>query len=218
MADNTVQTHLNKLRKDKFILILTIPNVLKSLNTKSAREDKFLNLDSLQFSVYDIIIPQSSVPEESLHYAGQNYNVTTYNRPPYAPCRINFEVDNEFKNYWVLWKWLQLLNDPMDSTYAGKTMFPNGAPKVLPTEINKRPDPQSHANPLFIRDNTHYWYNYQTNITLLAKDEYNNDKANFTFKYSFITKLGELAYNYRDPDQLSCFFEFVFNQLDMHLV
>lgn len=216
MADKTVQSHLNKLRKDKFILILTIPNILKGLNTRSAREDQFLNLDSLQFSVYDIIIPSSSVSEEALHYAGQNYNVTTYNRPPYAPCRINFDVDNEFKNYWVLWKWMQLLNDPMDSTYAGKTMFPGGPPRSLPTQLDyldnrKHPNAVQSIGPEF-------WPNYVTSLELRAKDEYNNDKTVFTFKHSFITKLGELTYNYRDPDQLGCFFEFVFNQLDVHLV
>jgi len=217
MVDKVVQSHLNKLRQDKFILILTLPNIFKDIVKRNTREDEFINLDSLQFSVYDVIIPQSNIPEEALHFGGQNYNVTTYNRPPYAPVRISFDVDNEFKNYWVLWKWMQLLNDPMDASYAGKTMFPGGVPTIFPTEVAD-PDRKRHANPYSVGDKTHYWYNYQTNITLNAMDEYNNDKAVFTFKYAFITKLGELAYNYRNSEQLGCSFEFVFNQLDMHLV
>lgn len=202
MVNNIIQPHINKLRKDKFILILTLPNIFKQLETHTIREEQYVNLDSLQFSVYDVIIPQSSIPENPMHFGGQNYNVTSYNRPAYPPVRISFEVDNEFKNYWVLWKWTQLLNDAQDASFAGKNIFPNGAPKTFPTEN-------------LIKQ---YLYNYQTDIVVNSIDEYNKTKASFIFKHAFITRLGELAYSYREAEQLSCSFEFVFNQLEMQLI
>ena len=190
------QPHLNKLRKDKFIVFLTIPNILKGLQSRSAREDKFLNLDTLQFSVYNINIPKVVIPEHQVHFGQQNYNITSYNRPAYPPVTINFEVDNEFKNYWVLWKWLQLLNDPQSAAYAGKEIFPAGAPVLEPKIVP----------------------NYQTTIMANALDEYDGEKARFVFTNAFITTLGEMEYNYRDPSQLQCQFTFVFNRLDIELL
>jgi len=190
------QPHLNKLRKDKFVVTLSLPNIMKQLQSRSTREDKFINLDSLQFSVYNINIPSVTVPEHQLHYGQQNYNVTSYDRPAYAPVVINFEVDNEFKNYWVLWKWLQLLNDPTNAAYGGKGIFPGGMPVLEPKIVP----------------------NYQTTIVANAMDEYNNEKARFVFTNSFITTLGELDYNYRDSGQLQCSFTFVFNRLDIELL
>ena len=68
-----VQPHLNKQRIDKFRVVLSIPNILKELNTKNTREDSYINLDSLQFSVYNVNIPKVSVPESQLHFGQQNY-------------------------------------------------------------------------------------------------------------------------------------------------
>lgn len=192
------QAPLNKVRQDKFQLILTIPNILKGLDNKNERENSYLNLDSLQFSVYDINIPSSEVTSIPLHYAGQNYNVTSFNRPEYGPCTVHFAIDNEFKNYWVIWKWLQLLNDPLHSTFGRPEIFkkmggyPNLEPKTL--------------------------YDYTTDIIVIGMDEYNNPKARFTFKYAFVQRLGEISYNYRQTEEMESSFEFVFNQLDMQLI
>jgi hypothetical protein len=192
------QAPLNKARKDKFQLILSIPNILKGINAKTPRENEYLNLESLQFSVYGINIPSSQVPAIPLHYSGQNYNVTSFDRPEYPPVTVNFTVDNEFKNYWVIWKWLQLLNDPTNSTYGRPGIFKaTGKYPVL--------EPKS-------------LYDYTTTINVIAMDEYNNHKAQFDFKNAFVTRLGEYSYNYRDPEEIECSFEFVFNQLDVQLV
>jgi hypothetical protein len=199
MSDNTniVQAALNKSRKDKFQLILTIPNILKTINSKNVRENEFMNLDSLQFSVYGINIPTIQVPAVELHYSGQNYNVSSFDRPPYEPLTINFAVDNEFKNYWVIWKWLQLLNDAKESTYGAPNIFKTGHyPEQMPKTL----------------------YDYTTPITVFALDEYNKKKVEFKFSDCFPTKLGSYNYSYRDPEEIDCTFEFVFNQLDMSLV
>lgn len=194
-----VQTPLNKSRKDKFQLILTLPNILKSINKRSERETDFLNIDSLQFSVYSANIPNIEVPAHQLHYAGQTHNVTSFDRPPYPPASIGFVIDNEFKNYWVIWKWLQLFNDPNESTYGGPDIFKGVGgkyPKMTPEML----------------------YDYTTTITLNALDEYNKLKVAFVFKNAFAVKLGNINYNFRDPDEIDCSFDFAFNQLDVQLV
>lgn len=200
MSDNIpiVQSPLNKARKDKFQLVLTIPNILKSINSKNIRENEYINLDSLQFSVYGINIPTIEVPAIPLHYGGQNYNVTSFDRPAYQPATVNFAVDNEFKNYWVIWKWLQLLNDPKESTFGGPNIFKN---------VGK----QTNIDPKIL-------YDYTTIITVYALDEYNNRKAEFIFSNAFATRLGNFSYSNRDPEEIDCTFEFVFNQLDIQLI
>jgi len=196
MSDLPVtQAPLNKARKDKFLLILTIPPIMKEINKKGPREDFFFNLDTLQFSVYNINVPKISIPEVPLHIYQQNYNVTSYDRPAYPPATVNFAIDNEFKNYWVLWKWLELMNDPLNAEYISKQAYLYDKPKTIPEQ-----------------------YNYQTDIVAIGLDEYNNHKIRFEFKYAFITSLGELNYNYRDPEETDCYFDFVFNQLDVHLL
>jgi len=200
MADPlpVTQASLNKARKDKFQLILTIPNILKGINTRNTRESDYINLDSMQFSVYGITLPGIEVPAIQSHYAGQNYNVTSFDRPPYAPAIVNFVVDNEFKNYWLIWKWLQLFNDEVQSTYGRPEIFEKagGYPQLEPKTL----------------------YDYTTTITVFALDEYNNKKAEFKYSNAFATKLGNISYNFRDPEEIDCSFEFVFNQLDVQLV
>jgi len=194
-----IQAPLNKSRKDKFQLILTIPNILKNINTKTPRESDFLNLDSLQFSVYSAGLPGIDIPAHQLHYAGQTHNVTSYDRPAYPPGSIGFVIDNEFKNYWVIWKWLQLFNDQIEGTYGGPDVFKGiggNYPKMEPEML----------------------YDYTTTITINALDEYNNPKVEFIYINAFATKLGNILYNYRDPEEIDCTFEFAFNQLDVHLI
>jgi len=192
----TIQASLNKSRSDKFRFVMNIPTIFKHLESTSKREEELINLDSIQFSLYDATIPEINVPEHPLHIYGQNYNITSYDRPAYPPVVCSFEVDNEYKNYWILQKWLNLYNDKTSGLYASKDVFPDGKPKLLPeTE-----------------------YDYVTDIKIIGLDEYNNETTKFTFKYAFLTKLGQLSYNYRDDSQLKCHFSFVFNQMDINLI
>jgi len=193
------QAPLNKARKDKFRITLTLPSVLKRIDARSPRENDYLNLDSLQFSVYGANIPSPRVPHIPLHYSGQNHNITSFDRPEYPPVIVNFTIDNEFKNYWVIWKWLQLLNDPIESTY--------GRPDIFKAEGGKYPK----VEPETLHD-------YSTNIIMTSLDEYDKDKAEFEFRQAFPVRLGDYNYNFRDPEEITCDFEFVFNQLDMKLL
>jgi len=187
------QSILNKNRKDKFLLVLNLPDVLKKINKVSSgdRDTSFLNQDSLQYSIYGSIVPSVTVPAIALPFAGQVAQYTSYSRPEYPPVSVSFTVDNGYNNWWVLWKWLDLINNSYAGYYnADDILDPNG--KLTNS--------------------------YQTNITVYGLDEYNNKKIQFTYTNAFITGLGEISYNYRESEQIESSFTFSFGQLKAELL
>jgi len=111
----TQQSVLNRTGKDKFLLVLNLPPVLR----KQSLANDLINLEPLQISIYGSVVPSIQVPSTEVRFGGQSYNVTSYSRPNYPPLIVNFVIDNKFRNYWLLWKWLSILNDPRSSTYTG---------------------------------------------------------------------------------------------------
>jgi hypothetical protein len=111
----TQQSVLNRPGKDKFILVLNLPKILY----KQSVNDTLIDIKPLEMSIYGSIVPTIQVPPVEVRYGGQSYNVTSYSRPNYPPLNVSFVIDNKFKNYWLLWKWLSILNDPKQSGYAG---------------------------------------------------------------------------------------------------
>jgi hypothetical protein len=188
-ANPTQQSILNRSSKDKFLLVLNLPPVLK----KRSIEDKNISIDPLQVSVHGSVVPTISVPPQALGFGGQTYNVTSYARPNYAPLKVNFIVDNSFNNYYVLWKWLSILNDPRESEYSG-----------TPPNLTTYKDNIEAGLP-----------EYQTNISLLALNEYNESILEFTYYNAFITTLGGIDYSYRTSDLIESSAEFQFSQLDI---
>lgn len=200
MSESTIQSITNKARADKFLLVVTMPPVLKDINTNilSPRTQDKIQEDALQFSIWGVVVPSVSVPKQDLRFAGQGYNVTGQSRPEYPPISVNFTIDNNFNNYWVLWKWLDSMNkikdSGMDSHFADKNIDKN------PTLLENK------------------YTDYQTTMTVYALDEYNNKVAKFDYTNSFITELGEIRYNYRTETELESSFTFVFNQMDITLL
>lgn len=190
------QSILNKNRKDKFLLVLNLPDILKKQNKVSVgdRSTEYLNQDSLQYSVYGTIVPRISIPSIDVAYGAQVPKVTSYSRPAWEPITVNFTVDNGFNNWWVLWYWLDLINNSTQSSY----------------NVENLPPGQSLI--------TNRTTTYQTDITVYGLDEYNNKKIQFNYLHAFITGLGEIAYNYRDPDQIESSFTFEFGQLQSELL
>lgn len=188
------QSILNKSRKDKFLLVLNLPNVLKEVNKSdlNERSSKYLNLDSLQYSIYGGVVPLITIPEVDVPFGGQVPKYTSYARPAYTSVTVNFTVDNEFNNWWVLWYWLDLINNSTESSY----------------NFNNLPEPSKYKN----------IHNYETDITVYGLDEYNNKKIQFDYSRAFITGLGNIDYDYRDPDQIESSFVFAFSQLKTQLI
>jgi len=178
---------LNSSSKDKFIMVLNMPYILQQY----AEDDDLLNMDFLQMSVHGTIVPTITIPPVEVRYGGQSANVSSHSRPNYEPLTINFIIDNQYKNYYVLWKWLAILNDPKTSSYEGST---------------------TEQRSLGKSGNIH---EYQTTLSIMSLDEYNKPVIAFNYHNAFITSLGGINYSYRDGEILESSAQFAFNQLSL---
>lgn len=189
----TQQSVLNRSGKDKFILVLNLPLILR----KGTLSNELLKIDPLQISIFGTVVPPIQVPSNEIRFGGQSYNVSSYSRPNYGPLPVNFIVDNKFRNYWVLWKWLTVLNDPKTSYYTGTD------PK---TETWKD------------RVDSGILTEYQSNFSIISLNEYNQKLIEFKFYNAFITNLGGINYDYNDTELIKSTAEFQFSQLDVELL
>jgi hypothetical protein len=199
------QSQFNKSRLDKFLLVLNLPPVLKDISKQnlSSRDNNVIIEDSLQFSVYGSVVPSIQVPSEDLYYGGQSMKVSKHTRPVYDNVTVNFTVDNEFNNYWVLYKWLDLLNDEELSKFDGKDIA-----NTLKVEPYMRNNANS-LNPPSL---------YQADITLYAKDEFDKNKVKFVYTKAFPINLGGIDFSYRNTGEIETTFEFAFSQLKVELL
>ena len=199
------QAQLNKQRLDKFLMVLTLPPALMEIGTGNLgehRNTKIIN-DALQFSVYGAIVPQVQVPEISQGYAGQFYKVSSNNRPAYPNVSVNFTVDSRFNNYWIIYKWLDILNNEKESVYDSNNLMET---PTIPTKSRNKD--RSLTPP----------EEYQTNITLYAKDEFDKEIVKFTYTKAFPVSLGAINWNYRTDAEVETTFEFAFSQLLVDLM
>ena len=153
MAHNVKQSILNKARVDKFILVLNTPTCLQDKASKTTRTThhksaKKVMPDSMQFSVFGTVVPEVTVPAAEQHYAGQSLNISSHNRPTYGEVSVNFTIDNEYNNYWYIWRWLDVLNDSKESHYD----VHDNNPKARPSAKGFR-DPHKHG--MFQLDDSH---------------------------------------------------------------
>ena len=174
------QSSLNLSSKDKFLMVLNLPSALR----KRSLTDPTLNIKKLEMSIFGTTIPQVSVPPVDTRILGQSVKFTSLNRPEYAPLNINFIVDNQFQNYYLLWRWLTIYNDPKMSGYTG------------PDDPESTPETE-----------------YQTTFSILGLNEYNSPAIEFQFHNAFLTGLGPITYDYKGSEQIECTAEFTFNQL-----
>jgi len=160
------QSILNKNRKDKFLLVLTLPSILKDRNKIDAndRASEFFSLDSIQYSIYGTVVPAISIPDIDVSYGAQVSKVTSYARPAWTSVTVNFTVDNSYNNWWVLWYWLDLINNSTEGTFNYNNLIGTDSIAKKTTQ-------------------------YQSNITVYGLDEYNNKKIKFDYLHSFINGL-----------------------------
>tara|TARA_R110000823_G_scaffold21089_4_gene63860 strand:+ start:405 stop:989 length:585 start_codon:yes stop_codon:yes gene_type:complete len=185
------QSILNKSRLDKFILVFSVPPALREVNVRenSARNSNNVIEDKLQLSVYGAVVPELTVPSIAIPYAGSNLYQSAHAREPYPPVTVNFTTDNEFNNYWVIYKWLNLMHDQKTGVYDETDL-----------------------------DSENEFNNYQTDMTLYGLDEYENRRIEFTYTKAFPVTLGNLEYNYRTSDEIESSFTFVYSQLHTKLL
>lgn len=188
MSNIFQQAPLNKASKDKFRLVFDIPPALRGIDKKLQRSNSHIDRDTVQFSVYGAIVPEIVVPATEIRYSGNTLYNSSHSKDSYPPNVVKFTVDNEFKNYWVLWKWLNLLHDEKAGIFDATDL----------------------------RESDSY-LEYQTNISISALNEYNDPIITWVFTKAFPTILGGIEYNDRDPDEIESSFTFVYSQIHVEL-
>ena len=193
MATNSMQqAMLNKSRADKFLLVFDVPPILKEFSKKFNQTNSTIIPDSVQYSIFGTAVPEITVPAMENRYAGSTLYVSSHSKNPYPPVSVSFNVDNEYKNYWVIYQWLNLLH----SEYEGR--------------YNEREINTNAGDPTF--------KDYQTDLTIYGKDEFNNNRIKFTYTKAFPTTVEGVEYSYQNPDEITSGFTFVYSQLHTEVI
>jgi hypothetical protein len=198
------QAVLNKARVDKFLLIITMPEALRNIDVRYGNEtpSKIIS-EKLQMSVWGNVVPVISVPSVAVPFQGQVPKITSFSRPAYDPVTVNFNVDSEFYNYYVIWKWLALLNDPKNSVFDAA----NNSGLV-----------DAGTNRLIKPNAPGYIPKYASQISLQPLNEYNQVLGEFTFSQCFATSLNGITFNYQGSEEISSSFTFEFSQLTFSII
>lgn len=183
------QSSLNKSRADKFRMVFTIPLALRKINKRSERSTSTLKEESMQLSIYGTIVPEIIVPALLVRYTGSTLYTSTHQKEPYPAVTVKFTVDNEYNNYWVIYKWLNLLHDEKTGTFDKTNLI---------------------SDDVFL--------DYQTDISIYGLDEYENNRIKFTYTKAVPTAVGGITYSYRDAAEIESSFTFVYSQLHTELL
>lgn len=190
MSDRTpyIESPLNKSRQDKFIVVLNIPEKIKRINSKIRRDNKSIQLDTLQFSVWGTVVPPISVPAVNARFGGGNMPISSHSHPEWPPLTFNFHIDNLFNNYWVIYQWLNMLRDQEEGRYGiadtDKILNYNAPPK-----------------------------DYQTPLTIYAVDEFNKKIIEWKYLNAFPTNLSNIDWNEQVTGEIPCTATFQFSRI-----
>lgn len=193
-SEEFMPSALNKAIIDKFLLVLNIPKGLKNINSKILRKNRNINLDALQFSVWGSVVPSINIPAVDLKFMGGNMPISSHARPPWDPVTVNFNIDNIWSNYWVIYSWLNLIRSDQDGFFGELT---DGV--------------QVTDGSLSIKD-------YSTDMTIYSIDEYNKPRIKWSYLGAFPTNLGDIKFSERESSHIECNFTFQFSRLLCELV
>ena len=149
------QAPLNKNRQDKFILVLNLPEGIKNIVDNIVRNTNRIDANSLEISIAGTVTPTVSIPEKTIPYGAQTIKVSSHARPAYESLNINFKIDNQFNNYWAIYKWLDIINDIKTGNFNEDDIIKYKSPKELMSPSQQLPV-------------------YSSNLTVYGLDEYEN--------------------------------------------
>ena len=159
------QAPLNKNRQDKFILVLNLPEGIKNIVDNIDRNTNKIDANSLEISIAGAVTPTISVPEKTVPYGAQTIKVSTHARPAYESLNIKFKIDNEFKNYWAIYKWLDIINDVKTGKVNDAIILKYKSPQQLMGSSQQLPV-------------------YSSTLTVYGLDEYENRKIQWNYAES----------------------------------
>ena len=185
------QSILNKSRGDKFIMVLNLPQALRSLKS-STRSNTKVDFDTLQFTIKGSPVPDIIVPAIGVPYGGQEIKISSHSKQPYESVFIDFTVDNLYRNWWVIYQWLDLLNDEKYSYYNQNDFAEEEAWEAMK--------------------------DYTAKFTIYGLDEYNNKVIKFDYDGAFPLSVASPKYDDTTPNEISSKFEFAFSFFTATLV
>jgi hypothetical protein len=180
-----VQSHLNKARDDKFLMVFDIPPMLKGSNrvTESNINKDTQNRDSVQFAIYGTAVPEITIPATETRYAGNTFYVSSHAKAAYPPVSVKFNVDSRYTNYWTIYRWLDLLHDEYEGRFNADEH---------PTDV--------------IGD-------YKIPITVYGLDENNNKVIEFLYTDAFPISINNIEFDYQNGNEIVSGFTFVYSQI-----
>lgn len=186
MADNVIKSPLNKTYLDKFLFTFNLPDALKDLSNDYNQLTSSLGIskDSIDFSLISASIPGHTIKSIDQQYGGGHLYVSTHTKDAYDPVSIKFKIDSSFANYYVLYEWMNFIWHESEGHYNGNN-FKTGK------SIN----------------------DYQTKMSVIALDEYNEPTMQWIFTHAFPTSLSSIDYNYQSTEEIECTATFVFSQM-----
>lgn len=187
------QAVLNRARNDKFQLVLDLPKIMKPMTDLVLQSG--YEADRIQFTCFGSPVPSINIPHIDVPFGGQVYKTSSNSRPSYPPLTISFMVDNGWKNYWILWKWLDQFNQATD----GSTAY-NFGDRAEPVAI--------------IPDRVHIpMKDMVSKFSTFVLDEYNNRIISFDYSHVFPTSLSEINFSHQDPSEITCKVSFAYYQI-----
>ena len=185
------QAPLNKNRQDKFILVLNLPEGIKNIVDNIVRNTNRLDANSLEISIAGAVTPTISVPEKTVPYGAQTIKVSSHARPSYESL--------EFKNYWAIYKWLDIINDIKTGNFNEDDIIKYKLPKELMSVSQQLPV-------------------YASNLTVYGLDEYENRKIQWDYIGAFPTKLAEIQWDYTNEAEITSSATFEFTKIEAKLI
>jgi len=188
------QAPFNKNRQDKFILVLNLPEGIKQIVDNVTRNTNRIDANALEVSITGTVTPTISIPEKTLPYGAQSIKVSSYAREPYSSLDINFKIDNEYNNYWAIYKWLDIINDVKSGAFNEDNII-------------KYPGADTQQLPIYTSD-----------LTVYGLDEYENRKIQWDYIGAFPTKLAEIQWDYTQNDEITSSATFEFTKVISKLI
>lgn len=133
------QSVINPSRKDHFLFVMDLPPALKDEVAKEDRICRGGSLERLEFSIWGSVIPDINISKLDVAFGGQTWAWSSYSRPSYGTINCNFTVDNRYDNYFILWKWLKIQNDPMTGDHVDNIKDYSTTISIYPLDEYKKP-------------------------------------------------------------------------------
>ena len=193
------QAPLNKNRQDKFILVLNLPDGIKNIVDNITRNTNRIDANSLEISIAGAVTPTISIPEKTVPYGAQTIKVSSHTRPAYESLNLDFKIDNEFKNYWAIYKWLDIINDIKTGNFNEDDIIKYKSAQELSSPSQQLPI-------------------YSSNLTVFGLDEYENRKIQWDYIGAFPTKLAEIQWDYTNEAEITSSATFEFTKIEAKLI